>query len=108
MSLTRTVNIRTEPYDVYIGRAGRGEDGYFGNPYRLGANMGRELSLRLFEAHFYERLEHDPEFKQRVLALAGKRLGCFCKPQACHGDVIADYVNGEVFGKTHTTRVVGQ
>ena len=32
---TRVVNIRKEAYDVYIGRAGKGQDGYFGNPFRL-------------------------------------------------------------------------
>jgi hypothetical protein len=31
--------------------------------------------------------------KQDVLQLAGKRLGCHCKPLACHGDILADYVN---------------
>lgn len=25
--------------------------------------------------------------------LKGKVLGCFCKPKACHGDVLADLVN---------------
>jgi hypothetical protein len=29
----------------------------------------------------------------RVHELAGKRLGCFCKPALCHGDVLADYLN---------------
>ncbi len=32
---TRVVNIRKKAYDVYIGRAGKGQDGYFGNPFRL-------------------------------------------------------------------------
>jgi hypothetical protein len=24
--------------------------------------------------------------------LRGKRLGCYCKPQACHGDVLVELV----------------
>ena len=44
---TRVVNIREEDYDVYIGRAGRGMDGYFGNPFRLGAGMTRGATLLL-------------------------------------------------------------
>ena len=35
------VNIRKESCDVYIGRAGQGKDGYFGNPFRLEATMTR-------------------------------------------------------------------
>jgi hypothetical protein len=29
------------------------------------------------------------------MALKGKRLGCFCKPLACHGDVIKEYIEGQ-------------
>ena len=41
MGRTRVVNIRKETCDVYIGRAGYGKDGYFGNPFRLEATMVR-------------------------------------------------------------------
>ncbi|WP_261928243.1 DUF4326 domain-containing protein, partial [Vibrio aestuarianus] len=37
--------------------------------------------------------------KSRVYDLAGKRLGCFCKPQSCHGDVLADFLNSWDDGK---------
>ena len=37
--------------------------------------------------------------KDEVYKLAGKRLGCFCKPQACHGDVLADFLNSWDDGK---------
>jgi len=77
---TVVVNIRREPFDVYIGRAGRGYDGYFGNPFPIGPGVTREDSIERFEKYFFERIERDPEFKQRVLAERGERLGCFCKP----------------------------
>ncbi len=91
MSETRAVNLRREAFDVYIGRAGRGFDGYFGNPFDV-RKHGKE-ALPLFVEYFHKRIESDPEFKRRVIALAGKRLGCFCKPRDCHGDVIAAWVN---------------
>ena len=28
-----------------------------------------------------------------MLSLRGKKLGCWCKPDPCHGDVIIDYLN---------------
>jgi hypothetical protein len=90
---TRVVNIRNEKYDVYIGRAGRGQDGYFGNPFMLSANQPRGASLEKYKVYFYERLKNDVEFRKRVHALKGKTLGCFCKPHPCHGDIIAEYLN---------------
>lgn len=96
MKQTTVVNIKhTNNYDVYIGRAGRGEDGYFGNPYRLNANESPGNTLLRYKLYFYKRLVSDPEFKKRIDALAGKTLGCFCKPNPCHGDIIAAYLNKE-------------
>jgi hypothetical protein len=87
---TRAVNLRREAYDVYIGRAGHGLDGYFGNPYSV--REYPKTALDLFVAYFRTRVAMDAAFRQRVLALRGKRLGCFCKPGPCHGDVIAEWV----------------
>ena|SRR5713226_331526 len=89
---TVVVNINKEGFDVYVGCAGRGEDGYLGNPFRMGSGISREDAVQKFQKYFTERIQKDPEFKRRVLALTGKRLGCFCKPKACHGDVIADWL----------------
>lgn len=92
---TRAVNLRTEAFDVYIGRPGHGHSGYFGNPYHV-REHGAE-ALGKFREYFYARLEADAEFRARVRGLRvrglrGKRLGCFCKPGPCHGDIIAAWV----------------
>ena len=91
--MTRVVNIYKAPYDVYIGRAGKGQSGYFGNPFRLEAGQPRGATIEKYREYFYNRLAVDPEFKRRIHELRGKTLGCFCAPQACHGDVIAEYLN---------------
>jgi hypothetical protein len=90
---TVVVNIHKESFDVYIGRRGRGQDGYFGNRFRIGHGVSREDTVKRFQRDFIDRIEKDSEFKHRILALKGKRLGCFCKPKACHGDVIAAWLN---------------
>ena len=92
--MCRVVNIKHEAYDVYIGRAGNGQSGYFGNPIvrKYGEQPGS--TLERYKAYFTKRLAEDPTFKKRIEALKGLRLGCFCKPNPCHGDVIAAYVNG--------------
>ncbi|GHV40817.1 hypothetical protein FACS1894179_07980 [Bacteroidia bacterium] len=91
--MTTVVNIRTSAFDVYIGRAGKGQDGYFGNPFRLRYGDDRGATIERYRKYFHDRLETDPEFKRRIHELKGKILGCFCKPYPCHGDVIAEYLN---------------
>jgi len=86
---TQVVNIRKEKADVYIGRGSS-----FGNPFVIGKDSDREQVIGKYQVYFYSRLSSDEAFKQQVLALRGKTLGCFCKPKACHGDVIVEYLNG--------------
>lgn len=101
---TRVANLRhvqREPDDVYIGRAGHGEDGYFGNPCRIDhtcpecgeVHRDRGSTLSCYEIYFRRRMVEDVEFRTRILDLRGRRLLCFCKPKACHGDVIARHLN---------------
>ena len=89
---TTAVNIRYEAYDVYIGRAGKGQSGYFGNPFPLLDKANRGSTLEKYKAYFDKRIETDIEFKEKIQSLKGKRLGCFCKPHPCHGDIIAEYL----------------
>ena len=92
---TIAVNMKSSPYDVYIGRAGHGKDGYFGNPFLIGPSLTREQSLWHYNEYFIKRVKEDTEFRSRILELKGKRLGCFCKPLDCHGDIIAKYLDFE-------------
>lgn len=90
--MTTIVNLKKEPYDIYIGRAGHGKEGYFGNPFPV--TIGREKCLEEYRKYFYNRLKIDPIFKESILTLKDKVLGCFCKPnKACHGDIIAEYLD---------------
>lgn len=100
--MTEVVNIRNQSYDVYMGRAGKGFSGYFGNPIKAYSRCARcnqyhdtgESTLGCYSLYFHERLLNDSEFKQRVLSLKGKVLGCFCKPRKCHVDIIIDWLDG--------------
>jgi hypothetical protein len=89
---TTVVNIHCDEYDVYIGRAGRGQSGYFGNPFPLMDKSARGSTLEKYRDYFYKRIGTDPEFREKVHSLKGKRLGCFCKPHPCHGDIITEYL----------------
>lgn len=97
---TTVVNLNNSEYDVYIGRAGKGLDGYFGNPIVRGQeccvcgdkHFDNESIVACYRERFYRMIEEDEVFAERISQLKGKRLGCFCKPDHCHGDVIADYL----------------
>ena len=80
------VNRRLQEEDAYIGRGSP-----FGNPFRIGEHGSREQVIEAYRTHFADMLT-DPEFKARVVELAGLRLGCYCKPAACHGDVIVEWL----------------
>jgi len=91
--MTKVINIKTkEPYDIYIGREGYGHKGIFGNPFSV-KQFGREKCLELYKEYFCKRLESDFEFKERILALKDKVLGCFCSPLKCHGNIIIEYLD---------------
>ena len=103
ISITRVINIKISPefqsekstpsYE-YIGRGS-----YWGNPYSMyEEGDDREEVIRKYKYDFdYEKFPNKE--KSEVYKLAGKRLGCFCKPQACHGDVLAEYLNSWDDGK---------
>jgi hypothetical protein len=91
VTTTRVVNKnRHEEYDVYIGRGTP-----WGNPHSIGENAAdRVEAIQLYRDYFEEKFVKDPEGNRAIRSLRGKVLGCHCKPAPCHGDVIANYLNG--------------
>lgn len=87
MSECSVVNKYRDKYDVYIGRPS-----IFGNPFSV-KEYGREGCIARYKEYFYKRIKEDVKFKEAVLKLKDKTLGCFCKPLACHGDVIKEYLD---------------
>jgi hypothetical protein len=77
--MTRVVNLRHEEYDVLIARPSK-----WGNPFQIGRDGSREQVITMYEIHLRRR----PDLLASLPELAGKRLGCHCKPEACHGDVL--------------------
>lgn len=84
--MTTVVHVR-DGCDVRIGRPGT-----FGNPFVIGRDGDRGEVIARHAHYFRVRVETDPEFRAKVLALKGKRLGCYCAPFPCHGDTIAAWV----------------
>ena len=87
---TRVVNVRDEPYAVYIGRACRGHrDEGWGNPFKIGRDGNREEVIEKYRSW----LRDQPELIARARELRGKILGCWCEPEPCHGDVLMEIAN---------------
>lgn len=101
IKITRVVNIdkdtqyksiKSSDNYQYIGRGS-----YWGNPYSMydfsdDESNSREDVIRMFKYDF-DNDKFVKKKKDEVYKLAGKRLGCFCKPEACHGDVLAEFLN---------------
>jgi hypothetical protein len=91
IQVTRVVNKKTtNKYDIYIGRGSP-----WGNPFAISHGEGpdRNEVIEKYKEYFYEKIENDTAFKKGILGMRGMRLACFCKPEACHGDIIADYID---------------
>ena len=64
--------------------------GEWGNQFHITGAVGRAQAIDEFRA----KLIADPRKVARVRKeLAGKRLGCFCAPRACHGHVLYAVAN---------------
>jgi hypothetical protein len=76
--MTQVVH-RNQPHDVYIGRPTK-----WGNPFEIGRDGSRSQVIDKYEAW----IRTQPELLGALHELKGKTLGCWCKPHACHGDVL--------------------
>jgi hypothetical protein len=79
---TTVVNIKDSDYDILIDRTTK-----WGNKFKV-KEYGRQKAIALYREWILENkglLNCLPELK-------GKKLGCHCKPDVCHGDVLADLV----------------
>ena len=100
-----------DPTNLYIGRAGivfvTDKDGskrrwpprssVWANPFKVTPKgHTRAESIARYEEH----LRASPELMERLPSLSGKTLGCWCKPQPCHGDVLVKLFNEKVLGQS--------
>jgi hypothetical protein len=88
---TTVVNIRKRKgfgpeYDILIGRPSK-----WGNPYVVGRHGSRSVVIAKYAAWVVQQsglMAALPELK-------GKRLGCWCAPLPCHGDLLAALADEE-------------
>jgi hypothetical protein len=92
---TKVVHVSRQKYDVYIGRGKdpiSGIEGKWGNPFIIGKDGTRKEVIQKYR----EWIVKQPELMASLGELKGKRLGCWCGNQACHGDVLVELVDVEI------------
>lgn len=102
-SETVIVNIKDgDKFDVYIGRD-KSRKFHYGNPFSHYPGVGIHVSSRYMAVESYRKwlsgTDHawvEPERRLWILDnvhnLLGKRLGCFCHPLQCHGEVLVELI----------------
>ena len=76
---TKVVNIRFQDHDIYIGRGSK-----WGNPFKIGKDGNRKEVIDKYEEYIRKR----PELLKDLNELKNKKLGCYCFPLPCHGEVL--------------------
>lgn len=84
------------PWEHYVGRPSP-----LGNPFKIGRDGNREQVIEKYRK-WLKNNRHTPEVMGEILRILvimlnnnGRvDLSCWCKPQACHADVIKEDVLG--------------
>ncbi len=80
------VNLNKESYDVFIGRGSM-----WGNPFKIGKDGTRSEVIEKYRDWITNSMDEEArKIRSLVHTLRGKTLGCYCKPKACHGDILMD------------------
>eukprot|EP00434_Breviolum_minutum_P016684 symbB.v1.2.014708.t1/scaffold1080.1/size139481/4 len=104
-----------DPKNLYVGRRGRifihanGSKRIFHyaaskwqNPFVVSKNLSREMACEKFRAALLNGSLKDHEdgrpLHEKLVQLRGLRLGCWCKPEACHADILAELANASGVG----------
>lgn len=91
--------------DIYIGRTcKRGgwnlDRSKWNNPFSIKSCGSTEEACRRYEQYIRE----NPFLIEQLPELQGKILGCWCKPNMCHGDILIKLLN-EYYPKEESPRL---
>jgi hypothetical protein len=90
-----------ESNNVYIGRKGiifinnkryPQHDSMWHNPFKISNNQTRYDVIKKYKKYIVSRIWKENLFSE-LKKLNNKTLGCWCKPEQCHGDVLVELIN---------------
>lgn len=88
--------------NIYVGRKGivfinkkrfPEKSSNFANPYKIGKDGTREEILIKYKNYIIDKLKNNEELKNELLSLKNKKLGCWCYPEMCHGNILLELIN---------------
>ena len=87
-------NPKLNPNDIYIGRFHRSKYGFYPrskwhNPFRIDKDGTRDEVIAMYKSYIF----HNPLLVSSLHELKDKRLGCWCKPEPCHGEVLVELID---------------
>jgi hypothetical protein len=87
--------------NIYIGRKGiifidnkrfPENSSPFANPFKIDKDGSREEVLIKYKEYIIKKLNKDEQLVEELKALKGKRLGCWCCPEPCHGNILLELI----------------
>lgn len=87
--------------NVYVGRAGivfidreryPKKSSIFANKWKIGNDGDREQVLKKYKKWLMDKVLEDDHFREELMLLEGKNLGCWCHPEKCHADIIQEVI----------------
>lgn len=81
----KVVHCKKEPFDIYIGRGSK-----WGNPFHIGKDGNRKEVIEKYR----NMIINNKKLFNSLNELDNKILGCWCKPKACHGDILKELIDG--------------
>ncbi len=93
-SNTRVVHNLVDEFDVYIGREVPDHGlpaSKWGNPFVMADESDAERERAI--AAYRDWVQQQPELMASLGELKGKRLGCWCAPKRCHGNVLVELID---------------
>jgi hypothetical protein len=85
IEIPTVVHCKKSVYTMLIDRTTK-----WGNPFPMGFD-GVNARRRCIQQH-KEWILNQPHLMRALPELVGQTLGCWCKPEACHGDTLQDLV----------------
>jgi hypothetical protein len=91
-----------DPDNIYIGRKGivfidkirfPQKSSIWSNPYKIGKDGTRDEIIDKYKIYIENKILNEPNMIDELLNLKNKNLGCWCKPDKCHGDILLQLIN---------------
>lgn len=90
----------TDPNNIYIGRRGiviidsrrvPEKDSIWANPFKIKDYPNQDVCV-LYKTYIIDKIKKEG-LQKELESLRHKTLGCWCKPDKCHGDVLLELLN---------------